>query len=118
MQWEDSVASRHVTKTNTASSNSLNRSNHSNFPSVNARIILKYKWNIQSSEGYELAPFGSGKGQCQALVEATVIILVLRKVTASMLVPLFDSQPSIKFADLLNLFPHLFVSLLVSRLVR
>jgi hypothetical protein len=45
---------------NTASSVTLNRSNHSNVPSVNVRTILKCNLNIQTSDGYELAPFGSG----------------------------------------------------------
>jgi hypothetical protein len=60
MQGEDCVTDRHVIKMNTASSNTLNRSNHSNVPSINVRTILKCNLNIQTSEGYELVPFGSG----------------------------------------------------------
>ena len=55
MQWEDCITRRHVIKMNTASPNCLNRSNHSNVPSVNVRTILKCNLNIQTSDGYELA---------------------------------------------------------------
>lgn len=60
MQWEVCITRRHVIKTITASSDSMNRSNHSNVPSVNLRTILKYNLNIQNIDGCELAPFGSG----------------------------------------------------------